>query len=114
MNPIKKYEQDIKEHGFQRDPAQEQAVKSLDELFHQFQDYMNTPIPQLTRFQKLLGKKKPTIRQMIKHRLDIFFENISGLDFTEVIPLSELGLDSNLVVFTQYSPAVCMAKEPLE
>lgn len=57
MNPIKKYEQDIKEHGFQRDPAQEQAVKSLDELFHQFQDYMNTPIPQLTRFQKLMGKK---------------------------------------------------------
>ena len=43
MNPVKKYEQDIKEHGFQRDPAQEQAVKSLDELFHQFQDYMNTP-----------------------------------------------------------------------
>ena len=57
MNPVKKYEQDIKEHGFQRDPAQEQAVKSLDELFHQFQDYMNTPVPQLTRFQKLLGKK---------------------------------------------------------
>ncbi|WP_434566618.1 cell division protein ZapE [Vibrio chagasii] len=57
MNPVKKYEQDIKEHGFQRDPAQEQAVKSLDELFHQFQDYVNTPIPQLTRFQKLLGKK---------------------------------------------------------
>ena len=55
MNPIKKYEQDIKEHGFQRDPAQEQAVKSLDELFHQFQEYMNTPIPELTRFQKLLG-----------------------------------------------------------
>ena len=49
MNPVKKYEQDIKEHGFQRDPAQEQAVKSLDELFHQFQDYMNTPVPQLTR-----------------------------------------------------------------
>ncbi|MFA0194290.1 cell division protein ZapE [Vibrio artabrorum] len=59
MNPIKKYEQDIKEYGFQRDPAQEQAVKSLDELFYQFQDYLNTPVPPLTRFQKLLGKKHP-------------------------------------------------------
>lgn len=57
MNPIKKYEQDIKEHGFQRDPAQEQAVQALDQLFHQFQEYQNAPVPQLTRFQKLLGKK---------------------------------------------------------
>lgn len=57
MNPVKKYEQDIKEHGFQRDPAQEQAVQALDQLFHQFQEYQNAPVPQLTRFQKLMGKK---------------------------------------------------------
>ncbi len=57
MNPIQKYEQDIQEHGFQRDPAQEQAVQSLDKLFHEFQDYLNAPTPQLTRFQKLMGKK---------------------------------------------------------
>jgi len=57
MNPIKKYELDIKTHGFQRDPAQEQAVKSLDELFYQFQSYLDAPTPTLSRFQKLMGKK---------------------------------------------------------
>ncbi|MBW3697148.1 cell division protein ZapE [Vibrio sp. T187] len=57
MNPIKKYELDIETHGFQRDPAQEQAVKSLDELFYQFQDYLQAPVPQLSRLQKLMGKK---------------------------------------------------------
>lgn len=57
MNPIKKYELDIKTHGFQRDPAQEQAVKSLDELFYQFQNYLDAPAPKLSRLQKLMGKK---------------------------------------------------------
>lgn len=62
MNPVKKYEQDIKEHGFQRDPAQEQAVQALDQLFHQFQEYQNAPVPQLTRFQKLMGKNHNCLR----------------------------------------------------
>ena len=54
-------------------------------------------------FKKLIGKKKPTIWQMLHHRIIIIREKIIGLDFTEVIPLNELGLDRNLVV--QGSPS---------
>ncbi|RBW63962.1 cell division protein ZapE [Vibrionales bacterium C3R12] len=56
MTPIQKYEQDILQLGFQRDPAQEKAVESLDVLFHDFQTYLNTPVIQPSRFKKLLGK----------------------------------------------------------
>ena len=56
-----------------------------------------------TFFKKLIGKQKPTIKQMLHHRIRIISEKMNGLDFTEVIPLSELGLDRSLVV--QGSPS---------
>ncbi|MEZ9229739.1 cell division protein ZapE [Vibrio amylolyticus] len=58
MTPKEKYENDIKVHGFQKDEAQYQAVEALDQLHHQIIEYLNTPKPSLTRWQKLLGKKE--------------------------------------------------------
>ncbi|MGF1722163.1 AFG1 family ATPase [Vibrio kyushuensis] len=57
MTPKQKYEKDIKEHGFQRDDAQSEAVEALDNLHHQIVEYINTPKVSLTRWQKLIGKK---------------------------------------------------------
>ncbi|MCK6264796.1 cell division protein ZapE [Vibrio sp. ZSDE26] len=57
MTPKEKYEKDIKEHGFQRDEAQFQAVEALDGLYHQIINYLNAPKVSLSRWQKLLGPK---------------------------------------------------------
>ncbi|KIP77816.1 cell division protein ZapE [Vibrio jasicida] len=57
MTPLKRYQQDIAKHGFQRDEAQYSAVVALDELYHAIADFQSTPIPQLSTWQKLLGKK---------------------------------------------------------
>lgn len=57
MTPIEKYNKDIKEFGFQVDEAQRRAVGQLEQLFHQYCDYLNKPKPQLSRLQKILGKK---------------------------------------------------------
>ena len=36
MTPLEIYNNDIKEHGFQKDAAQLQAVLALDNLYHEF------------------------------------------------------------------------------
>ncbi len=57
MTPLKRYQQDVAEHGFQHDEAQKQAVVALDKLYHAIVDFQSAPIPQLSKWQKLMGKK---------------------------------------------------------
>ncbi len=57
MTPLKRYQQDIAEHGFQRDEAQYNAVVALDNLYHAIAEFQSAPIRQLSTWQKLLGKK---------------------------------------------------------
>ncbi|AUI85268.1 cell division protein ZapE [Vibrio azureus] len=57
MTPLKQYQNDIAEHGFQHDEAQHQAVVALDNLYHAIVEFQSTPPPTLTTWQKLLGKK---------------------------------------------------------
>ncbi|ATI46286.1 cell division protein ZapE [Vibrio parahaemolyticus] len=57
MTPLKRYQKDIAEHGFQRDEAQHQAVVALDKLYHDIVEFQSAPIPQLSKWQKLMGKK---------------------------------------------------------
>ncbi|MDG3089081.1 cell division protein ZapE [Vibrio hannami] len=57
MTPLEKYKKDIEEFGFQKDSAQENAVTQLDKLFSEYKHYESQPIPTLSRFEKLLGKK---------------------------------------------------------
>ena len=55
MTPLQRYQQDIAEHGFQRDEAQHNAVVALDNLYHAIAEFQSAPIPQLSTWQKLLG-----------------------------------------------------------
>ena len=48
-------------------------------------------------FLKLLGFSKPTIKQMLVRRFEIFYDRIYGLDFLSVQKNEQLGLDKNLV-----------------
>tara|TARA_Y100001956_G_scaffold82256_1_gene102415 strand:- start:102 stop:1205 length:1104 start_codon:yes stop_codon:yes gene_type:complete len=57
MTPLDIYKKDIKEHGFQQDDAQLQAVTALDTLYHQFVQYVNTPIEKVTGWKSWFGKK---------------------------------------------------------
>ncbi|MCR9981889.1 cell division protein ZapE [Vibrio diabolicus] len=57
MTPLQKYQKDIAEHGFQRDEAQYQAVVALDKLYHAIVEFQSAPVPQLSKWQKLMGKK---------------------------------------------------------
>lgn len=57
MSPLEKYEHDIEHQGFKKDPAQYQAVRGLDSLFHQFIQYSATPVESVPRWQQWLGKK---------------------------------------------------------
>ncbi len=57
MTPLKRYQKDIAEHGFQRDEAQQQAVVALDKLYHDIVEFQSAPIPQLSKWQKLMSKK---------------------------------------------------------
>ncbi|BDR19327.1 cell division protein ZapE [Vibrio sp. STUT-A16] len=57
MTPLQQYQKDIAEHGFQRDEAQYQAVVALDKLYHAIVEFQSTPVPQLSKWQKLMGKK---------------------------------------------------------
>lgn len=43
MTPIEKYHFDLKEHGFQKDDAQLQAIKALNQLYLNLIDFQNTP-----------------------------------------------------------------------
>lgn len=57
MTPLKRYQNDIAKNGFQRDEAQHQAVAALDKLYHAIIEFQSAPSPQLTKWQKLMGKK---------------------------------------------------------
>ncbi|MCJ0880634.1 cell division protein ZapE [Vibrio sp. CCB-PB317] len=57
MTPLQQYKKDIAEHGFQRDEAQYQAVVALDKLYHAIVEFQSAPVPQLSKWQKLMGKK---------------------------------------------------------
>lgn len=57
MTPLERYQNDIAEHGFQRDEAQHQAVTALDKLYHAIVEFQSAPTPQLSKWQKLMGKK---------------------------------------------------------
>ncbi|WP_319536166.1 cell division protein ZapE [uncultured Vibrio sp.] len=57
MTPLEQYQKDIAEHGFQRDEAQHQAVTALDKLYHAIVEFQSAPTPQLSKWQKLMGKK---------------------------------------------------------
>ncbi|HHF2891292.1 TPA: cell division protein ZapE [Vibrio diabolicus] len=57
MTPLQQYQKDIAEHGFQRDEAQYQAVVALDKLYHAIVEFQSAPVPQLSKWQKLMGKK---------------------------------------------------------
>ncbi|WP_319553644.1 cell division protein ZapE [uncultured Vibrio sp.] len=57
MTPLERYQKDIAEHGFQRDEAQHQAVTALDKLYHAIVEFQSAPMPQLSKWQKLMGKK---------------------------------------------------------
>ncbi|GAJ69854.1 ATPase, AFG1 family [Vibrio sp. JCM 18904] len=60
MTPLQQYQKDIAEHGFQRDEAQYQAVVALDKLYHAIVEFQSAPVPQLSKWQKLMGGKKST------------------------------------------------------
>ncbi|MCG6222677.1 cell division protein ZapE [Vibrio diabolicus] len=57
MTPLQQYQKDIAEHGFQHDEAQYQAVVALDKLYHAIVEFQSAPVPQLSKWQKLMGKK---------------------------------------------------------
>ncbi len=59
MTPLQRYQNDIAENGFQRDEAQYQAVAALDKLYHAIVEFQSAPTPQLSKWQKLMGKKAP-------------------------------------------------------
>ncbi len=57
MTPLERYQNDIAENGFQRDEAQHQAVAALDKLYHAIVEFQSVPVPELSKWQKLMGKK---------------------------------------------------------
>ncbi|WP_413285887.1 cell division protein ZapE [Vibrio sp. MA40-2] len=57
MTPLEKYEKDIQEFGFQVDEAQQIAIRHLEQLYQNYTLYLNTPLPKISHFQKLLRKK---------------------------------------------------------
>ncbi|KJY82215.1 ATPase [Vibrio galatheae] len=58
MTPLEIYNNDIKQHGFQKDAAQLQAVSALDKLYHEFIDYINTPVEQSVGWKSWFVKKQ--------------------------------------------------------
>ncbi|NVD07425.1 cell division protein ZapE [Vibrio sp. JPW-9-11-11] len=61
MTPLEIYQKDIKEHGFQKDAAQLQAVSALDRLYHELIDYMATPVEKTSGWRKWFGKNEPQV-----------------------------------------------------
>lgn len=54
--PKQKYQHDIEHSGYQQDPAQQFAVDKLDQLYHQFLEYVSAPEEKVSLFSKWLGK----------------------------------------------------------
>lgn len=61
MTPLEIYNNDIKQHGFQKDAAQLQAVTALDNLYHEFIDYINTPVEKPSGWKTWFSKKAPEL-----------------------------------------------------
>ena len=61
MTPLQIYQNDIKEHGFQQDSAQLQAVTALDNLYHQFIQYIETPVVEKSTGWKSWFSKKSQV-----------------------------------------------------
>lgn len=61
MTPKQKYLYDIEHSGYQHDPAQQYAVNKLDQLYHQFLEYVSTPPEKPSLFSKLLGRKTQSV-----------------------------------------------------
>ncbi|OLQ92733.1 cell division protein ZapE [Vibrio ponticus] len=57
MTPLQRYKSDIELHNFQQDSAQLQAVEALDNLYHQFIAYQQTPVEVLPKWKSWFGKK---------------------------------------------------------
>lgn len=57
-----RYEKDLQRTDFYSDEAQARAVDALDNLYHQWLNYLNQPVVRPSVWQKLIGKK-PTVTQ---------------------------------------------------
>lgn len=62
MTPKQRYEKDLQRTDFYSDEAQARAVDALDNLYHQWLNYLNQPVVRPSVWQKLIGKK-PTVTQ---------------------------------------------------
>ncbi|OEF25500.1 cell division protein ZapE [Vibrio rumoiensis] len=60
MTPKQKYQHDIEHLGYQHDPAQQFAVDKLDQLYHQFLEYVSVPEEKPSLFAKWLGRSQST------------------------------------------------------
>lgn len=60
MTPKQKYLYDIEHLGFQPDQAQHNAVEKLDQLYHQFLEYVSTPRKKTSLFSQLFQRQKET------------------------------------------------------
>lgn len=61
MTPLEIYNKDIKEHGFQKDTAQLQAVTALDKLYHEFIEYLETPVEKPSGWKTWFSNKQPKL-----------------------------------------------------
>ncbi|ENM5933850.1 cell division protein ZapE [Vibrio mimicus] len=57
MTPKQRYEKDLQRPDFYSDEAQARAVEALDNLYHQWIEYLSQPVVRPSVWQKLLGKK---------------------------------------------------------
>ncbi len=57
MTPLEIYIKDIKQHGFQQDEAQLEAVQALDKLYHELVQYLNTPVATISGWRRFFSKK---------------------------------------------------------
>ncbi|EEX67443.1 cell division protein ZapE [Vibrio metoecus] len=61
MTPKQRYKKDLQRTDFYSDEAQARAVDALDNLYHQWIDYLNQPVVRPSLWHKLLGKRiEPT------------------------------------------------------
>ncbi len=56
MTPLEKYQIDLKQSGFQKDKAQQDAVEALDRLYHQCIEYTQQPVASVSRWTKWFTK----------------------------------------------------------
>lgn len=66
MTPLEIYNKDIKEHGFQKDTAQLQAVTALDKLYHEFIEYLETPVEKPSGWKTWFSNKQPKLPESPK------------------------------------------------